>query len=55
MSLTVALLLVVSAHVALGEMVPKNIAIAGPERVAMALAPDPADDRHGCSVRCSAA
>jgi len=33
------LLLVVSAHVALGEMVPKNIAIAGPERTAMALAP----------------
>ena len=39
MSLTIALLLVVSAHVALGEMVPKNIAIAGPERTAIALAP----------------
>ena len=38
-SLTIALLLVVSAHVALGEMVPKNIAIAGPERTAIALAP----------------
>ncbi|GAA2010722.1 HlyC/CorC family transporter [Nakamurella flavida] len=38
-ALTVALLLVVSAHVALGEMVPKNIAIAGPEKTAMALAP----------------
>src|SRR6195952_2575111 len=38
-SLVIALLLVVSAHVALGEMVPKNIAIAGPERTAMALAP----------------
>ncbi len=38
-SLVVALLLVVSAHVALGEMVPKNIAIAGPERVALVLAP----------------
>jgi CBS domain containing-hemolysin-like protein len=38
-ALVVALLLVVSAHVALGEMVPKNIAIAGPERTAMALAP----------------
>ncbi len=38
-SLVVALLLVVSAHVALGEMVPKNIAIAGPERTALALAP----------------
>ncbi|MBM9466771.1 hemolysin family protein [Nakamurella leprariae] len=38
-ALTIALLLVVSAHVALGEMVPKNIAIAGPERTAMMLAP----------------
>ncbi len=38
-SLTVALLIVLSAHVALGEMVPKNIAIASPERVAIMLAP----------------
>jgi len=38
-ALVVALLLVVSAHVALGEMVPKNVALAGPERVAIALAP----------------
>ena len=38
-ALVVALFLVVSAHVALGEMVPKNIALAGPERTAMALAP----------------
>ena len=38
-ALVIALLLVVSAHVALGEMVPKNIAIAGPERVAIMLAP----------------
>ena len=38
-SLVVALTLVVSAHVALGEMVPKNIAIAGPEQTALALAP----------------
>ena len=38
-ALTVALVIVVSAHVALGEMVPKNIAIASPERVAIALAP----------------
>jgi CBS domain containing-hemolysin-like protein len=38
-SLVVALLLVVSAHVAFGEMVPKNIAIADPERTALALAP----------------
>jgi CBS domain containing-hemolysin-like protein len=38
-SLVIALLLVVCAHVAFGEMVPKNIAIAGPERTALALAP----------------
>ena len=38
-SFTVALSLVVSVHMVLGEMVPKNIAIAGPERVARALAP----------------
>jgi len=37
-SLVIALLLVVSAHVAFGEMVPKNIAIAGPERTALTLA-----------------
>ena len=46
-SLVIALLLVVSAHVALGEMVPKNIAIAGPERTALALAPAAAGDRQG--------
>ncbi len=38
-SVTVALLIVLSAHVALGEMVPKNIAIASPERVAVLLSP----------------
>ncbi len=38
-SLVVALTLVVSAHVAFGEMVPKNIAIAGPEQTALMLAP----------------
>jgi CBS domain containing-hemolysin-like protein len=38
-ALSLALLIVVSLHVSLGEMVPKNIAIASPERVAMALAP----------------
>ncbi len=38
-SLVVALVLVVSAHVALGEMVPKNIALAGPENTAILLAP----------------
>lgn len=38
-ALVVALLLVVSAHVALGEMVPKNVALAGPENTAILLAP----------------
>ncbi len=38
-ALTIALLLVISAHVALGEMVPKNIALAEPEGTALALAP----------------
>jgi CBS domain containing-hemolysin-like protein len=36
---TVALALVVYAHVVIGEMVPKNIALAGPERAALVLAP----------------
>jgi CBS domain containing-hemolysin-like protein len=35
----IALALVASLHVVLGEMVPKNIALAGPDRAAMALAP----------------
>ncbi|WP_062377496.1 hemolysin family protein [Demequina pelophila] len=35
----VALLIVVALHMVLGEMVPKNIAIAGPERSAIALGP----------------
>ena len=38
-SFVVALTLVVILHVLLGEMVPKNIAIAGPERTAMLLIP----------------
>jgi CBS domain containing-hemolysin-like protein len=38
-SFVVALSLVVLLHVLLGEMVPKNIAIAGPERTAMLLIP----------------
>lgn len=38
-SLVVALVIVVSLHVAIGEMVPKNIALAHPERTAIALAP----------------
>ncbi|MBA2416200.1 MAG: HlyC/CorC family transporter [Geodermatophilaceae bacterium] len=36
---TVALAIVVYLHVVLGEMVPKNIALAGPERSALMLAP----------------
>jgi CBS domain containing-hemolysin-like protein len=35
----VALLLVVYLHVVLGEMVPKNLAVAGPERAAVAFGP----------------
>jgi CBS domain containing-hemolysin-like protein len=38
-SFLVALALVVTLHVLLGEMVPKNIAIAGPEKTAMLLTP----------------
>jgi CBS domain containing-hemolysin-like protein len=35
----IALALVVYLHVVLGEMVPKNLALAGPERIAVVLAP----------------
>ncbi|OBH01736.1 MULTISPECIES: hemolysin family protein [unclassified Mycobacterium] len=38
-SLVIALGIVVTLHVLLGEMVPKNIALAGPERTAMLLVP----------------
>ena len=38
-ALVVALSIVVYLHVVLGEMIPKNMAIAAPERVAMALVP----------------
>jgi CBS domain containing-hemolysin-like protein len=38
-SFIVALVIVVTLHVLLGEMVPKNIAIAGPESAAMLLIP----------------
>lgn len=38
-SLTLAILVVVYLHVVVGEMVPKNLAIAGPERSAMLLVP----------------
>jgi len=36
---TIALFCVVYLHVVLGEMVPKNLALAGPERAAMVLGP----------------
>ncbi len=39
LSFAVALALVVYLHVVLGEMVPKNLALAGPERAAMVLGP----------------
>ena len=39
LSLVIALAVVVTLHVLLGEMVPKNIALAGPERTAMLLVP----------------
>src|SRR5580693_4723082 len=38
-SFAVALAIVVTLHLLLGEMVPKNIAMAGPERTAMLLIP----------------
>ena len=39
MSFAIALALVTVLHIILGEMVPKNIALAGPESVAMLLVP----------------
>ncbi len=39
LSFAIALAIVVYLHVVLGEMVPKNIALAGPERSALVLAP----------------
>lgn len=39
LALALALLIVAYLHVVLGEMVPKNIAIAGPERTALLLSP----------------
>ncbi len=38
-SFIIALILVSCLHMLIGEMVPKNLALAGPERVAMTLAP----------------
>lgn len=39
LSFAIALAIVVTLHVLLGEMVPKNVALAGPERTAMLLVP----------------
>lgn len=38
-ALVIALLIVSYCHVVVGEMIPKNVAIAGPERLALALIP----------------
>jgi CBS domain containing-hemolysin-like protein len=38
-SLAIALIVISALHMLLGEMVPKNLALAGPERAACALAP----------------
>ncbi|MGY1823363.1 hemolysin family protein [Geodermatophilus sp. SYSU D00079] len=38
-SFVIALTVVVALHVVIGEMVPKNLALAGPDRAALALAP----------------
>jgi CBS domain containing-hemolysin-like protein len=38
-ALALALLIVVYLHVVVGEMIPKNVAIAGPERAALVLVP----------------
>jgi CBS domain containing-hemolysin-like protein len=38
-ALALALLLIVYLHVVVGEMIPKNLAIAGPERAALVLVP----------------
>ncbi|MEI4274004.1 hemolysin family protein [Klenkia sp. LSe6-5] len=38
-SFAIALAVVVALHVVIGEMVPKNLALAGPDRAALALAP----------------
>jgi len=39
LSLSLALLIVAYLHVVVGELVPKNLAIAGPDKAALALAP----------------
>jgi len=39
LSLALALLIVVYLHVVVGEMIPKNLALAGPDRAALALVP----------------
>ena len=58
LAFAIALALVVTLHVLLGEMVPKNIALAGPERTAMLLVPPylayvRVADRSSCSTTCA--
>ena len=47
----IALMVVVYLHVVLGEMVPKNIAIAGPEQAALVLGPPMMAHRHRAEPR----
>ena len=50
-SLLVALGIVVTLHLLLGEIVPKNIAMAGPERAAMLLIPVYLVYARACAAR----
>ena len=43
-ALVLALLVVVYLHVVVGEMIPKNLAIAGPDRAALGRVPDVGDE-----------
>ena len=48
---TVGLAVVVYLHVVLGEMIPKNIALAGPDRAALVLGTADLGDRVGAQAR----
>ena len=49
-ALALALLVVAYLHVVIGEMVPKNLAIAGPDKAALALAPAAALHHPGAAA-----